>query len=64
MAKPTDIIIQSTELEFLPVETRVPLKFGAETLTSVTCARVKMSVRNTLGDEANGWGETPSFAAH
>ncbi|MBT3469332.1 MAG: hypothetical protein HOK49_09105 [Opitutae bacterium] len=59
MAKPTDIIIQSTELEFLPVETRVPLKFGAETLTSVTCARVKMSVRNTLGDEANGWGETP-----
>ena len=27
-------------LYFLPVRTRVPLKFGAETLTSVTCARV------------------------
>jgi L-alanine-DL-glutamate epimerase-like enolase superfamily enzyme len=59
MAKPTDIIIQDAKLEFLPVETRVPLKFGTETLTSVTCARVEMRVRNVAGHEASGWGETP-----
>ena len=32
----------TTELYFLPVETRVPFKFGHETLTSVACARVHM----------------------
>ncbi|SVD17753.1 uncharacterized protein METZ01_LOCUS370607, partial [marine metagenome] len=39
MTKSTDIEILGAELHFLPVETRVPLKFGTETLTSVTCAR-------------------------
>src|SRR5207248_2646509 len=47
------------ELYFLPVETRVPLKFGRETLTTVTCARVRMTVRNSHGRRAEGWGETP-----
>ncbi|HET7767601.1 MAG TPA: enolase C-terminal domain-like protein [Chloroflexota bacterium] len=46
-------------LYFLPVETRVPLKFGTETLTYVTCARARVRVRNREGREADGWGETP-----
>ena len=47
------------ELYFLPVETRVPLKFGHETLTSVICARVRMTVEDARGKRAAGWGETP-----
>ncbi len=47
------------ELYFLPVQTRVPLKLGRETLTSVICARVKMTVEDAHGKRANGWGETP-----
>ena len=59
MTKPTDITPIATTLYFLPVETRVPLKFGTETLTSVTVARVKMTVRDRAGNTAHGWGETP-----
>ena len=44
---------------FLPVATRVPLKFGTEALTSVTCARVRLRVAGQDGREATGWGETP-----
>jgi L-alanine-DL-glutamate epimerase-like enolase superfamily enzyme len=58
-SRPTDIQIIGTRVYFLPVETRVPLKFGPETLTSVTCARACMRVRNRAGQEAEGWGETP-----
>ncbi len=47
------------ELYFLPLDTRVPLKFGSETLTSVTCARVKLTVQDAAGRTATGWGETP-----
>lgn len=47
------------ELYFLPVQTRVPFKFGHETLTSVTCARVRMEVADGDGNGADGWGETP-----
>ncbi|HBM77413.1 MAG TPA: hypothetical protein DD438_04830 [Verrucomicrobiales bacterium] len=59
MAKSTDIRCAGAELYFLPVETRVPLKFGSETLTSVTCARVRVRVEGRSGDWAEGWGETP-----
>jgi len=59
MAKPTDIRAAATELFFLPVETRVPLKFGPETLTHVTCARARLTVRLGNGSTATGWGETP-----
>jgi len=59
MSKNTDIRAISTALYFLPVETRVPLKFGPETLTSVTCARVHMRVADRQGRVAAGWGETP-----
>jgi L-alanine-DL-glutamate epimerase-like enolase superfamily enzyme len=47
------------ELFLLPVRTRVPLRFGTETLTSVTCARVRMSVQCADGKRVDGWGETP-----
>jgi L-alanine-DL-glutamate epimerase-like enolase superfamily enzyme len=50
---------RSVDLYFLPVETRVPLKFGPETLTNVFCARVAMTVVDGEGREAVGWGETP-----
>lgn len=56
---PTDIHIVDVELYLLPVTTRVPLKFGSETLSSVTCARAKVTVENPAGKRAEGWGETP-----
>jgi L-alanine-DL-glutamate epimerase-like enolase superfamily enzyme len=51
--------IVGVRLYFLPVQTRVPLKFGPETLHSVTCARVALRVADDQGNEAEGWGETP-----
>jgi L-alanine-DL-glutamate epimerase-like enolase superfamily enzyme len=51
--------ITGLRLFFLPVRTRMPLKFGPETLTSVTCARVAMRVVDEHGVIAEGWGETP-----
>jgi hypothetical protein len=51
----TDIYPVSVDLYFLPVTTRVPLKFGPETLTSVICARVCMTVAGKEG-RAQGWG--------
>ncbi|MBN1508764.1 MAG: mandelate racemase/muconate lactonizing enzyme family protein [Sedimentisphaerales bacterium] len=55
----TDISPVGVDLYFIPVETRVPLKFGPETLTSVICARVCMTVADAKGQRAQGWGETP-----
>jgi len=55
----TDISPVSVDLYFIPVETRVPLKFGPETLTSVICARACVTVTNSQGQRAQGWGETP-----
>ncbi len=57
--KSTDARVSATALHFLPVQTRVPLKFGPETLTHVTCARVCVKVRDSQGRTAEGWGETP-----
>ncbi len=54
-----DLRTISTDLYFLPVQTRVPLKFGPETLTSVICARVCMGATDRRGRRAEGWGETP-----
>lgn len=59
MSRSTDIRILGAALYFLPIQTRVPLKFGTETLTSVTCARVCVRVQNAQGQVAEGWGETP-----
>jgi len=58
-SKDTDITPEDVSLYFLPVRTRVPLKFGPETLTHVTCARAKVAVRDAAGSRAEGWGETP-----
>ena len=59
MPKPTDIHLLGAKLYLLPVETRVPLKFGAETLTHVICARACVRVCDAQGNRAEGWGETP-----
>lgn len=44
---------------FLPVQTRMPLKFGGQTVTSVSCARVAVTVADGRGRRGVGWGETP-----
>ena len=59
MSKPTDIRPTGTALHFLPVHTRMPLKFGGETVTYVTCARARVTVTDAAGRTAEGWGETP-----
>jgi L-alanine-DL-glutamate epimerase-like enolase superfamily enzyme len=59
MGNPLNAHIVAVSLRFLPVETRVPLKFGPETLTSVTCVRACVSVADSKGRTAEGWGETP-----
>jgi len=59
MAKPTDVRPVATSLYFLPIETRMPVKFGPETLTQVTCARARLVVADAGGRTAEGWGETP-----
>jgi len=57
--KTTDVRPISAALYFLPVQTRVPLKFGPEVMTSVTLARVRLTVADRQGRQAEGWGETP-----
>ena len=59
MPKLADIRVVGSRLYFLPVQTRVPLKFGPETLTFVTCARACVTVVDARGRIAQGWGETP-----
>ncbi len=59
MGKSTDIKTTDLRLYFLPVKMRVPLKFGSEVTTTVTCARVNLQVEDALGHSAWGWGETP-----
>jgi L-alanine-DL-glutamate epimerase-like enolase superfamily enzyme len=63
VARSTDITIKEAELFFLPVETRVPLKFGAQVVTHVTCARARVRVEDRKGASADGWGETPLSVA-
>jgi L-alanine-DL-glutamate epimerase-like enolase superfamily enzyme len=59
MPKPTDIRPVAASLYFLPIRTRMPLKFGPEVTTEVTCARVRLTVADDRGRTAEGWGETP-----
>lgn len=58
----TDIRVESVAVYFLPVRTRTPLKFGAETLTEVCCCRSQVVVSDAAGRRAKGWGETPLSA--
>lgn len=57
--KPTDVRVIATEVHYLPVEMRMPLKFGSESVSSVTCIRVAVTVETADGRTAVGWGETP-----
>ncbi len=59
MSRPDSPRVAGVRLYFLPVETRVPLKFGPETLTTVSCARVALTLSDGAGRRAEGWGETP-----
>jgi L-alanine-DL-glutamate epimerase-like enolase superfamily enzyme len=59
MSRPTDVRPVAASLYFLPIRTRMPLKFGPEVTTEVTCARVKLTVADHVGKTATGWGETP-----
>lgn len=59
MINDKDMHVTGVARYFIPVETRVPLKFGTEALTHVTCVRVKMSAAGGAGKQATGWGETP-----
>ncbi|MCX7786815.1 MAG: hypothetical protein N2442_03850 [Spirochaetes bacterium] len=58
-----DVRIREVSLYFLPIKTRIPLKFGPETTYEVTCARVRMVVETRNGKTAEGWGETPLSVA-
>ncbi len=55
----TDVRPVAVDLYFIPVQTRIPLKFGPETTTAVVCARVCVTVMDGQGRKARGWGETP-----
>lgn len=57
--KPTDIRVVQTQVYLLPFAMRVPLKFGAETLTHFTCLRACVKVEDRAGNQSMGWGETP-----
>ncbi|CAN5863269.1 hypothetical protein BH11VER1_BH11VER1_20020 [soil metagenome] len=59
MSLPTDIRVVASFVYFIPVALRIPLKFGSEVTTSVVCLRTRVRVRDRLGKEAEGWGETP-----
>ena len=54
--------ITKIDLSFVPVVTRVPLKFGDQTLTEVSCARVAVHVEDGY-KSAVGRAETPLSVA-
>ena len=53
------MIVTQAELNLIPVTTRIPYQFGNQSLTEVTCARVKITAHNNDGTTSSGWGETP-----
>ena len=57
-----DVKVNGVKLHFLPVTMRVPLKFGPEITTDVTCARAAVRVEDKEGRFSWGWGETPLMA--
>ncbi len=57
--KPTDVRPTGVTLYVLPLRARIPVKFGPETTTEVTYARVRLAVEDRAGATALGWGETP-----
>lgn len=63
MANERDIRVEGLSIYYLNIETRIPLKFGPETTTHATCARVRIAVSSRQGKRAEGWGETPLSVA-
>jgi L-alanine-DL-glutamate epimerase-like enolase superfamily enzyme len=61
--KKTDVRAKDPSLFFLPIEMRLPLKFGSQTVSSVVCARVRLKVADAQGRCAEGWGEVPLSVA-
>jgi L-alanine-DL-glutamate epimerase-like enolase superfamily enzyme len=59
MPSPLAVRPVGASLYFLTIHTRMPLKFGPEVTTEVTCARVRLTVAGPDGRTADGWGETP-----
>src|SRR5437773_1515998 len=59
MTKSTDVQPRSVSLYYLPIEARMPVKFGHQIVTGVTCARASVTVTDRAGRSAKGWGETP-----
>ena len=62
MSKPTDIRPVFTTVYFLPVDTRIPYRFGTEELKSVVCIRARIEAESASGDRTVGWGEAPLSA--
>ena len=62
-ANPKSATLREVALHFLPIEMRVPLKFGAQVVDSVTCARARVVIEGADGKTATGWGETPLAVA-
>lgn len=56
---PTDVVVDSVAISYIPVEMRMPLKFGAESISKATTIRVAVTVRDSRDRTATGWGETP-----
>ena len=59
MSKPTDIRPVGLTAYYLPVEARIPYRFGTELLSHVTCIRICIEVETGTGGRHHGWGETP-----
>lgn len=59
MPKPTDIRPVGLTATYLPVEARIPYRFGTESLSHVTCIRIRLDVETRDGQRGSGWGEAP-----
>jgi len=63
LRKKTDVRVTDAGLFFLPVDLRLPLKFGSQTVSSITCERVRLTVVDAQGRCIDGWGEVPLSVA-
>lgn len=57
--KQTDVRVRAAAAFLIPLETRSPMRFGGETLKSITVLRACLTVEDRRGRTAVGWGETP-----
>ncbi|MCZ7649264.1 MAG: mandelate racemase/muconate lactonizing enzyme family protein [Planctomycetota bacterium] len=59
MAKATDARVKDLQAYVLPLEQRMPLKFGGRVTSKMGTVRVRMTLEDQAGKRAEGWGETP-----